>query len=166
MRSLQNLRAESLMAGDSANKGNRIMPGHMYMYMYNPKHKDTLPYYDMFPLVFPFRQVQGGFYGLNMHYLPYHLRAMLLDRLMEFKTNKAMDERTRLRLSWQTIGATSRFAAAAPCVKHYLYQQVASPFKAIHSDDWATAIMLPVEKFSGATRAEVWADSLKKIRNF
>ena len=26
--------------------------GKMYMFVYNPKHKDTLPFYDTFPLIF------------------------------------------------------------------------------------------------------------------
>ena len=26
------------------------LPGNMYMFFYDPKHKDTLPYYDTFPL--------------------------------------------------------------------------------------------------------------------
>ena len=44
--------------------------GSMYMYEYSAKHKDTLPYYDRLPLIFPYKKVKGGFYGLNMHYLP------------------------------------------------------------------------------------------------
>ena len=47
--------------------------GQMYMFQYDPKYKDVLPYYDRFPLVIPFEQTrrvgraQGdGFYGLNV----------------------------------------------------------------------------------------------------
>jgi hypothetical protein len=48
---------------------NRIITGEMYLFAYDPKTKEDLPYYDRFPLVFPFRKVKGGFYGINMHYL-------------------------------------------------------------------------------------------------
>ncbi len=154
-----------VMRGDASSKGTRIIPGNLYMYLYDPKHKDTLPYYDMFPMVFPFRQVKGGFYGLNLHYLPYDLRARLLDRLMEFRNNKFMDETTKLRMSWSTLGGMSQFALAQPCVKHYLYQHVRSPFKAVHSQDWATALTLPLQRFVGATPQQVWRDSMKIIRN-
>lgn len=156
---------QSLMRGDQDSKGNRILPGTMVMYVYEPKHKDTLPYYDMFPLGLPFKLVPGGFYSLNLHYLPYNLRALLLDRLMEFKTNSNLDEKTRVKFSWQLIDGVSRFAAAKPCVKHYLYDHVRTPFKAIHASDWATALLLPVEKFVGATPLEVWKESTKIIRN-
>ena len=156
--------AESLLRGDAESKGNRIIPGNMYMFLYDPKHKETLPYYDTFPLVFPFMQVKGGFYGINLHYLPYKLRATLLDRLLEFRTSTRYNENTRLRLQWQLLSSSSKFAAISPCVKHYLYEHVRSPFKAIHSADWATAMMLPVERFHKATTQQVWANSIRTIK--
>lgn len=155
---------QNLMRGDQESKGTRIVPGTMIMYIYDPKYKDTLPYYDMFPLGLPYKLVPDGFYSLNLHYLPYNLRVLLLDRLMQFKTNSNMDEKTRIKFSWQLIDGVSRFAAAKPCVKHYLYDHVRSPFKAVHASDWATALLLPVEKFVGATAQDVWKDSTRIIR--
>ena len=35
----------------------RFIYGEMYMYMYDPKHKQTLPYYDRFPLTIPIEPV-------------------------------------------------------------------------------------------------------------
>lgn len=155
----------SLMRGDQASKGTRILPGTMIMYLYDPKTKETLPFYDQFPLCLPFKLVKGGFYGLNLHYLPYNLRALLLDKLMQFKNTPGLSEATRLKFSWQLIDGVSKFAAAKPCVKHYLYDHVQSPFKAINAQDWATAILLPVEQFVGASTYEVWRESTKIIRN-
>lgn len=155
----------SLMRGDQASKGTRILPGTMIMYLYDPKTKETLPYYDQFPLCLPFKTVKGGFYGLNLHYLPYNLRALLLDKLMLFKTTPGMSEATRLKFSWQLLDGVSKFAAAKPCVKHYLYDHVQTPFKAINAQDWSTAILLPVEQFVGASNYEVWRESTKIIRN-
>ena len=166
MRSVNNIRAETLMRGDQASKGNSIIPGNLYMYVYDPKHKETLPYYDMFPMVFPFNEVKGGFYGINMHYLPYHFRAQLMDRLLDFKSDSKYDENTKLKLQWNLIGNASKFAMVQPCVKHYLYSHVKTPFKAIHSADWATALMLPVENFAKASPQKVWADSMRIIKNF
>lgn len=142
----------------------KILPGNLYMFLYDAKNKETLPYWDRFPLVFPFRAVQGGFYGLNFHYLPYRLRLQLLNKLLQFKTNDKFDENTRLRYSWALIDGVSKFKAAEPCVKHYLYEQVRSPFAKIQSKDWATAMMLPVERFVGANKNAVWEDSKRSIR--
>jgi hypothetical protein len=142
----------------------RVLPGKLYMFLYDPKTKDQLPYYDTFPLVFPYQKVPGGFMGLNMHYLPYQLRVRLLDRLMVFASNKKMDETTRIRYSWDTISGLSKFKLAEPCIKHYLDNHVRSQFKLIPADDWATAMMMPVERFVGAKKDVVWTDSVRKSR--
>lgn len=165
MAGVAELSPNNVMRGDASSKGTRIIPGNLYMYLYDPKHKETLPYYDMFPMVFPFRQVKDGFYGLNLHYLPYDMRARLLDRLMEFRSNKFMDETTKLKMSWSTLQGLSQFSLAKPCVKHYLYAHVRTPFKAVHAQDWATALTLPLQRFVGATPQQVWRDSTKIIRN-
>lgn len=142
----------------------RILPGNMYMFLYDAKHKETLPYWDRFPLVFPFRAVQGGFYGLNFHYLPYKIRLELLNKLLLFKNNDKFDESTKIRYSWGLINGVSKFRAAEPCVKHYLYDQVRSPLAKVDAQDWATAMMLPVESFAGANKNQVWQDTKKVIR--
>lgn len=146
----------------SADKNvNKILPGELYLFAYDPKHADTLPFYDAYPLVFPFRRLGDGFIGLNLHYLPYRYRIMLLDRLDGFKTTKGLTENTRLKLSWETISGASKFKWAEPCVHRYLLSQVRSPFKRIDPVDWGTALMLPVERFVGANKQKVWTESLR-----
>ena len=141
----------------------RIIPGNLYMYFYDPKLKEELPYYDKFPMVLPYRSVPGGFLGLNLHYLPYQLRVVLMSRLLTFKTNDKMDGNTRIKYSWSLIDGVSKYAAAAPCIKHYLLPHVKSPFRKIDAKDWGTAMLLPVEKFVGSSKEKVWKDSVKKI---
>ena len=143
---------------------NTIVPGKLYMYFYDPKTKADLPYYDKFPLVFPFRKTDDGFIGLNMHYLPHKLRLVLMDRLLMFKNNDKFDATTKLRYSWQLIDGVSKFALAKPCVKRYLKDHLRSPLVNVTADDWATAMMLPVERFVGASSAQVWAESKTKAR--
>lgn len=141
----------------------QIIPGNLYLYAYDPKHKATLPYYDRYPLVFPFRRTENGFIGLNMHYLAYPLRVKLLDRLQQFRNNDKMDGTTKLKLQWALIDGVSRFSLAKPCVKEYLLGHVRSQFVKINSKDWGTAMLLPVERFVGAAKDQVWRESVGKI---
>lgn len=134
----------------------KIVPGELYLFQYDAKLKDTLPFWDTFPLVFPFRKMPDGFIGLNMHYLPYPARIKLLDQLMHFKTTSTLDETTRLKLSWNTIRTLSQMQIAEACVHRYLINHVKSPLKRIEAPDWTTAMMLPVERFVGATKQTVW----------
>lgn len=157
------VRAYYLMRTGAAWNRASIEPGEMYMFYYDAKHKDTLPYWDKFPLVFPFSKMEGGFLGLNLHYLPYHLRAKLLDALMAFRTDSRLDENTKLNFSWKTISAAAKYSPAKACVKHYLESQVKSQFKKVDANNWATAILLPVSQFEGAREQRVWQDSMNKI---
>ena len=137
----------------------RVMPGSLYMFQYDAKHKETLPYWDSFPLVFPYKKTKDGFIGLNMHYLPYNLRIQLLDRLMIFANNKQMNETTKLKYSWATINGVSKFKIAEPCIHQYLNSHVRTLFRKVEAQDWATAMMLPVERFVGSNKAAVWINS-------
>lgn len=140
----------------------RVLPGTLIMFLYDAKLKDTLPYYDAFPLVLPFRKTPDGFYGLNLHYLPYMARFKLLGYLSEYANNDKMDEDTRIIASWRVLNSSSKLNMIKPCVKRYLYSQVESKFLTIPYPDWVTASQLPVERFQGANKAQVWKESRKK----
>jgi hypothetical protein len=161
--SKQSITPPKVLKGNPQQLKMTIMPGKLYMFLYDPKLKNELPYYDRFPLVFPFRKVQGGFLGLNMHYLPYQLRIRLLDKLMQYASNNKLNEATRIKYSWALIDGVSRFNGAIPCVKHYLDSHVRSAFREVPSYDWATAMLLPVERFVGATTQQVWTESKRKM---
>jgi len=136
-----------------------IVPGEMYLFFYDPKYKDVLPYYDRLPLVLPFRKVPNGFYGINLHYLPYLMRFRILDILSQY-TVKNNDD-TRIKLSWKLLDATSRLHPAKFAVKHYLNAHVKSKFYKIVQPDWITASQLPIEKFVNAQKTKVWQDANK-----
>lgn len=157
----QGITPKKALRGDHLS--NNILPGNLYMFLYDPKNKETLPYYDRFPLVFPYEKTKDGFMGLNMHYLPYGLRVRLLDRLMQFRNNTRMDNSTRLKYSWALIGGVTKFKPAEACIKRYLFDHVQSSFKQVMPNDWATAMMLPVETFVGASKQKVWQDSKRLI---
>ena len=165
--SLQNLTPGRLIRQADPDRVSGAMPqnnsiiGSMAMFHYSPKHKDTLPYYDRNPLVFILKPLPNGFLGLNFHYLPYKWRAILLNRLSSLATDRDFDESTTLRLSYEFLNASSRYAPFKPCVKRYLNTHVRSRFLWIPANEWEIAIFLPVQKFVGASTSKVWADSKK-----
>jgi hypothetical protein len=139
-----------------------IRPGSMYFFIYEAKHKDTLPYYDQFPMVLPFDTYEDGFIGLNLHYLPLEFRIKLLWKLQDFNTSSKLTQTTKIMFQWDTIKQVSKFRQAKPCVKRYLYTQLRSPFRIVDPRDWASAAMLPMERFTGSNKFRVWADSIRK----
>ncbi len=132
--------------------------GQMLFYKYDPKFAKKLPYWDMYPLVFPFEKAQGGFYGLNLHYIPPRDRAILMDELKSYTTNQKYDATTRLKLTYNVLKG---FGRAVPCVKRYLGSNVRSNTVRIDADEWEIAIFLPVERFQKQSKRDVWNDSRK-----
>ena len=139
------------------------MIGKMYFYFYDPKTKDSMPYYDQFPLVIPIEKYNDGFLGLNLHYIHPKHRMILLDKLSDTMSNDTYDEKTKLKINYRYLAAASRIFEANPCIKRYLFTQIESRFLEITADEWDIAAMLPVESFVGATTSKVYADSRKKF---
>jgi hypothetical protein len=137
--------------------------GKMYMFFYDPKHKDTLPFYDIFPLIFPVDFTQGGFYGINLHYLSPVLRAKLMDNLYTTANNDKYDDTTKLKISYQMLKNASKFKYFEPCFKMYLWDHVQGNFLNVQPQNWDTALMLPTERFAKANKQTVWKDSSSKV---
>lgn len=138
--------------------------GEMYTFAYDPKHKETLPYYDRFPLIFPINKAKDGFLGINFHYLPPTMRAQLMDALYGITNNKNFDESTRLRVSYDILNRASKYRFFKPAIKHYLTSHIRSKFIYINPSEWDIALFLPTARFVGASKQKVYADSRKIIR--
>lgn len=153
-----------LMKDESLTLKSRPRIGDMFMYFYDPKHKDTLPYYDRFPLTILVDTAPKGFYGLNLHYLPLDVRARFLDALLDTLNNKRYDETTRFKLSYEMLKGASKLRAFRPCFKRYLTSHVRSRFAKVDAPEWEIATFLPTADFEKASRTQVYKDSRQKMR--
>lgn len=156
-------RGASQLVRDKSRFANRALLGGMYFFFYDPKTKAKLPYYDRFPLIFKVGQSRGSFDGINMHYLPYRLRARLMDALYETSNNKRYDESTRLKLNYNVLKAATKYKEFKPTYKKYLTSNVRSRFIEINASEWDIALFLPVERFEKASKNTVWRDSRNAI---
>ena len=148
---------------DRDSLSSRIFIGRMYHFMYDAKHKKTLPYWDRFPLVIPIETYSDGFLGMNFHYLNPRMRAKLMDALYRTITDKSLNERAKLRVSYSLLAGASKYKFFEPTMKRYLYSHVRSRFLQIDPKEWAIALFLPTERFQKATSNKVWSDSKKII---
>lgn len=137
--------------------------GRMYMYFYDPKTKDTLPYYDRFPLVVMVEPAQDGFYGLNLHYLSPPLRAKMLDGLLSVTNNKRYDETTKMKIRYNMLTSIRKLRWYEPCFKRYLFSHIQQRMVMVEAKDWETAVFLPTEQFAKARKYKVWTDSRKRL---
>ena len=160
---LRSINREALMKEEPLRRTNKEVVGNMYMFQYDPTHKDTLPYYDLFPLAIVIGPAEGGFLGLNLHYLPPILRAKMLDGLMGITTNKAFNDTTRFRAQYSLLQKSSKLRFYKPCVKHYLDAQVKSQFALVPSTEWEIATFLPTAQFRKANNFKVYSDSQRMV---
>ena len=140
-----------------------VMIGRLYFFNYDPKTKRQLPYYDRFPLIFMIGPAEGGFYGINMHYISPVYRARLMDALYSTITNEKYDETTKLRISYDILKGASRFRFFKPCVKHYLANKVQGRFLEVKPSEWDIALFLPVEQFEKRNKRYVFEQSRKQF---
>ena len=135
--------------------------GQLYLFQYDAKWKDILPYWDMWPLIFPFDYAKDGFYGINLHYLPPNARAALMIRLIKAQGGGGnMNENFKLKLNYSII---TSFKPAIPCIKRYLFSQVQGKgLYGIGGEDWSYAAALPLHKFQKESAKYVWTQSALK----
>jgi hypothetical protein len=163
IKNMRSIKRESLMKEDPLKQTGQEIVGNMYMFFYDPKHKDTLPYYDTFPLVIVVGPAEGGFYGLNLHYLPPILRAKMLDALMDITSNTKFNDSTRFKMSYELLVKSSKLKYFQPCFKHYLNEHVQSKFSMVPAPEWEIATFLPTADFRKANSKKVYYDSKKMI---
>jgi len=163
VKTMRSVNRNALLRDDALKRATRYRMGEMYMFFYDPKHKETLPYYDTFPLVIMVEKAPGGFYGLNLHYLPPALRAKFFDALMQTMNNKRYDETTRFRTRYRILKSVRKLRYFEPCFKHYLTKHVASRISKVEAPEWEIALFMPTQRFKKKTATAVYTQSRRII---
>ena len=161
-KTMRGINRENLMQEDPLTRSSRRIIGSMQMFYYDPKHKETLPYYDRFPLSIIIKPAKGGFLGMNLHYLPPILRAQFLDALMDNVTGKNSED-AKFKITTRLLAGTSELEYYKPCIKHYLTAHVKSKFAEVKAPEWEIATFLPTAIFEKASKQKIYSDSRKKI---
>lgn len=128
--------------------------GMMYFMIYDAKYKNELPYWDAVPLIIPISYTENGMIGLNLHYLAPRERLILLNKLMKLTVGKG--EKARMKLSYELLTSAAKYKAFKPTIKRYLKSHVKSKFALVSEDEWEMAAALPVARFRGATKSQVY----------
>lgn len=163
MQNIRRVNRNELMREEPVQLKNEFLPGAMVMFFYDPKHKKTLPYYDGFPLVIVLDKAEGGFLGLNLHYLPPTLRAKFLDSLLDITNNNRYDENTKFEVTYELLKRAGKFKYFKPCIKHYLTSQVRSRFAFVPAPEWEIATFLPTADWQKKSGMAVYKDSRAMI---
>ena len=144
---------------------NQFRLGMMYCFYYEPKTKADLPYWDRFPMVLVLERYNDGFLGLNIHYLPVKWRIAFMNKLMRYAQLTPNDDIQRMRISYDILNATKKYAEFKPCLKRYLHSHIRSRLLMIQPNEWDVATLLPIQQFRGAKAETVWKDSVQEWKD-
>ena len=136
--------------------------GEMFMYMYDAKYKDTLPWFDRFPCVILLEKSPKHFLGLNLHYIAPRFRARFLEELYALSTDDELEEGARFKLTYELLIAISELKYGIPCVKKYLWSHIDSRIQRVLPEHWDVVAMLPLQQFNTNANT-VYADSKRKF---
>jgi hypothetical protein len=140
----------------------RPASGDMFLYVYDAKYKDTLPFWDAHPLIIMLNKAEGGYYGLNLHYLPPKLRIVFLEELLKIDSSKASTMKTNAAKA-TILRRASKTKFFAPMIKRYLFSHVRSKFVKIPQEEWFNVATLPVANWKKSTAPKAYADSRRKL---
>ncbi len=150
-----------ILQDDALTKRSKVQVGDMVMYFYDPKTKETLPYYDRFPLTIVVGPAEGGFYGLNLHYVNPVARARLLNELFKLAPKDLKPNSRLTKITYDLLNGVRKYKEFEPCFKRYLTGHVKSQMSRVPMTDWETAIYLPIQQFKKKNSRSVWAKSRK-----
>lgn len=143
------------------------LPGSMICFFYDAKWKKELKYWDAFPVDFVLETYRNGYLGLNLHYLPYRQRGILMDALYRVRRINEGGKRERLYLDYaELVSNIKKYKGFQPCIKRYLFTHVKSRILEIPARGWSVVSFLPVQQFQKATQTVVWQDSIDMMNKW
>lgn len=132
----------------------KLAPGKLYLYSYEPKGKETLPWWDRLPLLLLLKTNPTGFSGINLHYFPWAKRMQIFDSILPRRGYQNPGIGVHLKLSGLAGISNLNYG-----YKNYLRDQVKSKILLIHPVDWMNAVYLPMMDFQKKSKEHVWSKS-------
>ncbi|HCS4649776.1 TPA: DNA end protector protein, partial [Escherichia coli] len=124
----------------------RPQPGRIYAFAYDAKHKETLPYWDKFPLIIYLGLGKHNLmYGLNLHYIPPKARQQFLEELLkQYANTPTITNKTKLKIDWSQVKG---FRGADQMIKAYIPGNIMGSLVEIAPKDWANVVLMPLQSF-------------------
>lgn len=138
--------SETIKNNVRGHKVTRPEAGKLYAYIYDAKHKDTLQYWDKYPLIIYLGLGKHNLmYGLNLHYIPPKARQQFLEELLkQYANTPTITNSTKLKIDWSKVKG---FAGADQMIKAYIPGNIKGSLVEIKPSDWSNVVLLPLQQF-------------------
>lgn len=134
-------------------KGHKVdkpVAGKLYTFAYDAKHKATLPYWDMYPLIIYLGEgtTKNGvklMYGLNLHYVKPKVRQEFLEELLKkHASTDTFTNKTKLKVNWSSVKG---MRGSDLMIKSYLPNHIKGTFVEVKPADWINVVFLATHQF-------------------
>lgn len=116
---------------ESVKSGSQLKLGMLYLYVYDAKHKSTLPVWDKLPLVVLLGVPHGKYLtGINLHYIPYIKRIQFMKAIQKKGGKVKYDD---IAKAWKEAKIPAAYAALA--IRKYLVNHIKSNIKIFEDAD-------------------------------
>lgn len=141
-----------------------LEPGQIFTYSYHPKHAETLPYYDRFPLIL-FLDVQknGNLLGLNLHYLNPVIRSRILGKLIGTVASNVIRHDNRIKITYGMVKELAAYKPLQFAIKSYIPRNIAGKMVRIPPIAWSHAVVFPSQLFVGKSDGSIWKEAVRKF---
>ena len=139
--------------------GGRFMPGKVYVFRYNPKYANELPWYDANPVVLALDPDGSNDVGINLNLLPSNVKERLLDRVYnafeseikrESVGGRKNDARRQNQLSISWEGAKEFLANYKFAIRQYIPNRKNSQ-AVVSYENWAKIVLCDFADLNGTT---------------
>jgi hypothetical protein len=103
-------------------------------------------------------KMRNHFLGLNLHYLAPRVRATFLNNLLTMTNNPnyAKNPPAMFKVTYSYLKSASNMKPFKAAIKKYYFNCVVTKANVISSDEWKFVPFMPIERFRGANREQVW----------
>ena len=138
----------------------RPTPGQWYLFMYDPKGKKDLKFYDRLPLVLVLDTFRNGFIGLNFHHMHPRFRRRFIQFAEQFRRGQGLY--SYLDINWNVIKTLDKYKFGRPIIRRYNYTQVRSRMIKVPEDDWELMVVIPSLRLFKMQTQAVWQETTRE----
>jgi len=142
--------------------GKRKSFGQIYHFVYNPKYKDILPFWDKYPVIILINMNSKHILGLNLHFVPTYTRKKIVNYILKVNASRISNNQP-LMVKYSFLKRMIIKLRATICIRKYIISRMSSRvITPIGYKDYVDAVIeLKTKRIYGMTQDQIYGLLLK-----
>lgn len=140
----------------------KLLRGNLYLYGYDPKHKDTLEVYDVLPLGILLDISSKYVWMINVHYIPYLKRIQFVRLIMEKLAGGSRLKYKDIKKAWNKAEIPHAYARLA--FRQYIIKRIQTKMRMFDEDNYKAVVQNVLPEFKKQNMDTVYRNIEKKMK--